>query len=240
MTRECNTDFDELIEYIKAYSIANNLEEDQFTASLKEIHKCYFSAISWSAELSYNRKDFLDKNKSCTETILDLLSESASDLGSSLFNWINGSYKTARIMLRVGLENFVRAIGSIEEKSLLTEKNTYKLFEKAKQLSIFKNDPTVKAFFQQLHTDYKTLCKDAHTESKANMEHLSSLAGIPIFKKTKARESKVIFTRVAKCMTGIFCITFNDFYHKMHHRNKENILNSLTRKTKSVISGADK
>jgi hypothetical protein len=236
MTRECSQDFIHLQSYIGDYSIGQNLKENSYTESLKTMHKSYFSAITWHAEMSYRRAELLSKNELCTNEIIDRISETVSDLGASLFNWLNGSYKTSRVMLRAAIENFVRATSALEDKQQLIEKNVYQLFERANKLSIFNQHSSLKTLYTALHADYKLLCLDTHTATTDNMEHLSSLAGLPIYKKKKATDSKEIYVRVSKNLTGIFCLLFNDLFHSMHHKNRENIFNGLNAPIKALIS----
>ena len=138
-------------------------------------------------------------------------------------------------MLRVAIENFVRSISSIENKDQLTEKNVYKLFDHASPQNIFSGNLIVKKCYETLHSDYKILCEDAHTAALQNMAHITSLADLPTFDENKSEETTKIFVRVARNITTMFCIIFNAFYHKMHHRNRENILNSLSRSVKPHI-----
>lgn len=237
MTRECKKDLTNLRQYISQYSIESNLDNLEYSDALKEIHKSFFSIVTWNAELETNKADFCSIYSNFKTADLDRLCETISDISSSIFNWINGSYKASRIMLRVGIENFIRAIGGSEDASLLAERSAYTLFEKAKVLNIFTTSLVIKNTFNQLHSDYKILCKDTHTDNAANMDLLSSLAGLPVFKKEKAASTKLILVRVSKNINILFCMIFNDFYHKMHHRNRENVLNSIPKKVKPNVLG---
>lgn len=69
------------------------------------------------------------------------------------------------------------------------------------------------------------------------MEQLSTLASLPVFKRKKAENTKDIYLRVAQNANLILCMSFNKFYHAMHHRNKENILHSLNRSLKPFVIG---
>lgn len=237
MTRECNSDFAELEMYVRDYKVSNNLENDAYVKSMKSMHKCYFSVVTWNAEMEHNKAKFLEMYSDCNDEIVCRISEYVSDMGASLFNWINGSYKTARIMMRVGIENYIRAIGAIEDKDILIEKNVYKLFERANVLRIFNDNENVRQLYDLLHNDYKLLCEDAHTAAEQNMEHLSSLAGLPVYKSKKAEDTKKVYVRIARAVAGMYCIQFNSFFHIMYHRNKDNILNCMNRELKSIISG---
>lgn len=238
MTRECSTDFNKIIEYVDGYKISDNLTHTEYVQSLKRMHKCYFSAISWSAELQHEGEKFLSEYSNSNEDIVFRLSETVSDLGSSFFNWINGNYKTSRVMLRVSIENFVRAISGLEAKSQLTEKSVYKVFDIASKQTIFNGAATfaTKSCYENLHNEYKVLCADAHTATVQNMERLTSLADFPAFQNEKSNGTADIYIRVSKNITSIFCIVFNEFFHSMHHRNRENILNGLSGDIKPVIN----
>ncbi len=236
MTRECKADFSNLTTYIVNYRIASNLDQDDFVASLKRMHKGYFAAITWNAEIAHKTDAFMSLPPACSDHVTQRLSECVSDFGSSLFNWANGNYKAARVMLRVSIENAVRGISAVEEEGLLEEKNAYKLFEQASKLGIFNQADVIRELFDALHADYKLLCRDAHTATAQDMEHLTSLAGIPAFDQEKSLDTEDVFVRVTRAITSIFCITFNQFFHQMHHRNKENVLNSLQGKIKPHIT----
>lgn len=237
MTRECKSDFTALRTYIDQYRISKNLGDNTYIESLKSMHKCYFSLITWNAEMEYRKDVFMLQYGNCTDEICYRLSETASDMGASIFNWINGSYKTSRVMLRVAIENFVRAVSAIDDKSQLVEKNVFSLFEKAESLPILNSKISVKNAYNQLRSDYKLLCEDTHTTTVNNMEQLSTLANLPVFKRKKAENTKDVYLRVAQNTNLILCMSFNEFYHAMHHRNKENILHSLKGSLKPLIIG---
>ncbi|WP_299773019.1 hypothetical protein [uncultured Pseudoteredinibacter sp.] len=236
MTRECKKDFERIQGYVGKYSIEQNLDNSDYIASLKRMHKCYFSLITWNAELLHRKEGFASLEPSSSEDIILRLAEVVSDSGTSLFNWMNGNYKASRVMLRVSIENFVRAISAFEDKSQLLEKNVHQLFERASKQEVFRKEGNIRKCYESLHSDYKTLCEDAHTASVHNMEHLTSLSDLPAYEKEKSGSSAEIYVRICRNITAIFCIRFNSFYHQMHHRNRENILNSLSSEIKSIVT----
>ena len=221
------------------YNISKNLSYNKYTASLKKMHKCYFSAITWNAELIHNKDQFVLIIPDSNDDIAYRLTESVSDLGSSFFNWSNGNYKASRVLLRVAIENFIRGVSALEEKKQLSEKNVYKLFDNASNQNILKQNNKIKSCYKSLHADYKLLCKDAHTASVQNMAHLTSLADLPAFEADKSEDTASVFVRTSKNITSIFCLLFNQFYQNMHHRNRENILNCLSRDIKPFVSAPE-
>lgn len=226
MTRECNQDFTLLKNYIADYSIGSNLQQEAYVQHAKQMHKVYFSLLSWHAEYQH-QIDFFTDEYSSNNDILIRLSEAISDIGSSKFNWLNGSYKASRVMLRSAIENFVRAMSAIDDEEQLQEIRVYALFENAGDSEVFNSSNTVKNSYITLHSKYKELCKDTHTASNENMESVTSLVDYPKYIEAKSTSTKDLFLSVVKNILAILCIYFNKLYHKMHHRNKENIINSL-------------
>lgn len=234
MTRECNKDFSLYIKYISEYKIVDNLNHKPYLASAKSMHKAYFSLINWHVEYQHQMEYFKVKYTSNTDILLRL-SEAVSDIGASKFNWLNGSYKASRVMLRSSIENFVRAISAIENESQIQEKSVYSLLDKAKDSDIFNSSEHVNASYKALHLRYKELCKDTHTSSCQNMDQITSLVDYPKYIEDKSQDTDNIFISVVKNILIILCLSFNDLYHKMHHRNKENIINSIPRLTRPFV-----
>ena len=235
MTRECSEDFERIKSYINGYDISKNLSNKKYASSLKRMHKCYFSAVTWNAELLHNKEHFVAISSDYNNDIVFRLAEAVSDLGSSLFNWSNGNYKASRVLLRVAIENFIRGVSSIEDKTQLSEKNVYQLFSNASDQNTLKQHEKITSCYESLHSDYKLLCEDAHTATVQNMAHITSLADLPTFDRTKSEDNASVYVRVSKNMTSMFCLLFNSFYQNMHHRNRENILNSLSKSIKPHI-----
>lgn len=226
MTRECNQDFTSLKNYIADYSISCNLKQKDYVQHAKQMHKVYFSLLNWHVEYQH-QIDFFTGEYTNNNDILIRLSEAISDIGSSKFNWLNGSYKASRVMLRSAIENFVRAMSAIGDEEQLHETSVYALFDNAGGSRIFNSSNTVKSSYTTLHSKYKELCKDTHTASTENMESVTSLVDYPKYIEGKSKSTKELFLSVVKNILAILCIYFNKLYHKMHHRNKENIINSL-------------
>lgn len=237
MTRECTADYEKIKLYVNEYSMSKNLEHSDYKKFLKSMHKHYFSSITWSAELQQNKQGFLSLYADVNDDICFRLAESVSDLGSSLFSWANGNYKASKVMLRISIENFIRAISAIESKDQLSEKSAYKIFNVASCQGIFNDNvsPNIRRCYDALHNDYKLLCKDVHTAAAHNMENFTSLADFPAFQAGKSSNAAKIYIRVTKNITSIFCCLFNNFFHDMHHRNRENILYSMDSSLKASV-----
>lgn len=234
MTRECKQDFLMLKQYIASYSISSNLAREPYLLNARKMHKAYFSLVNWQVEF-HHQISFFSSKYSGNQEILLRLTESISDIGSSKFNWLNGSYKASRVMLRSSIENFVRAVSAIDYEEQLKEKNVHKLFKKASNCDIFNSSTAITDSFQDLHSMYKELCEDTHTASRKNMENITSLADYPKYIEEKSTSTGRVFIKVVKSILIILCICFNDLYHKMHHKNKENVLSPLPKNIRPLI-----
>lgn len=234
MTRECNHDFSKLKQYVSEYSIGCNLEQESYLKSAKRMHKVYFSLVNWHVEYQHQMEFFSNKYTS-NHDILIRLSEVISDVGSSKFNWLNGSYKASRVMLRSSIENFIRAVSAIDDEVQIVEKSVYALFERANDGNAFNSSTTINQSYKVLHSKYKELCKDTHTASSHNMEHITSLMDYPKYMEEKSNTTGNIFISVVQNILTILCLIFNELYHKMHHRNKENIINSVPRLSRPLV-----
>ncbi|WP_306331973.1 hypothetical protein [Vibrio injensis] len=234
MTRECTSDFERFKKYIEDYNISGNLKQMSYVSTAKSMHKAYFSLLHWHTEFQH-QKDFFSDKYSANEDILLRISEVSSDVSAAKFNWISGSYKASRVMLRSAIENFVRALSSIEDVDLLSEKSVYALFDKAKVCQIFSNIEAVNASYNRLHANYKELCKDTHTASQSNMECITSLVDYPKFYQSKSETSGKLFVSTVRDILTILCLVFNGMYHKMHHKNRDNILLSIPRNIKPLV-----
>src|SRR5436190_1776916 len=105
MSREISSDFSNLLEFIKGYSLHAHLGNADFLKILAQQHKKFFSYLTCVAELIH-----LSKDSSITPAIskkqLAFLTESCSDIGSALFVMTNGAYKASKMMLRSSIETF--------------------------------------------------------------------------------------------------------------------------------------
>lgn len=234
MTRECTQDFLLLKKYITDYSINRNLEEDSYLAVAKRIHKAYFSLVNWHAEYQY-QQSFFSENCCDNDKVIVRLSEVFSDIGSSKFNWLNGSYKASRVMLRSAIENFVRSISAIGDRELLKETSVYSLFEKAGKSEIFTSSENINNSYKNLHSKYKELCRDTHTSSSENMENITSLIDYPKYDEEKSKSTGALFVSTAKSILVILCLIFNELFHNMHYKNKENILEAIPRSIRPLV-----
>lgn len=237
MSREASQDFELLKEYISSYKIAPNLENPRYVALCKEMHRHYLALLIWSSEAKFgDGKNFLS---TIPEELIARIQESISDMGSSLFCWLHGTYKPANIMIRSSIENLIRGIGSIESSEIEKEKNAFKLFELSKSTAIFNKSPSIRSCLNALHGDYATLCADVHTATIENMASISSLADFPRIDITEADNCKNTWVRVSKNLITLLNLSFSEFFHGMHHRNREIILDSIHREMRPLIYSTD-
>lgn len=227
MTRETITDFQKLQTFVCEYSLSRLGETPSYIRELKRIHKVYFSLLSWHCEFILATNEIIYNTCPIGDSCKERINETISDIGSSIFCWINGAYKPSKMLLRSAIENICKGLASLDDSTILTEQNLYKVFERAKVLHVFVHESACKQLFDSLHADYGMLCSDVHTAHHSNMINLSSLSGFPSFKEQQASDTCKVIVKLIKNITLLLCFEFPDFFHSMHHRNKENILESI-------------
>ncbi len=234
MTREAKLDFESLVRYLSNYTISDIVKGGDFKTQLRTSHGAYLSMLTFLAELRDQISSTKKPSSLPTEEQLSFLNESTSDLGQAFFNWTHGGYKACRVMLRSSIETFTKGICCEELPRILTEKKMHVVFSTASSSSSLGCIPN-QQLFNELHSKYATLCLDVHTASAVNMANISSLNYFPSFDPEIASKTSNDFMSVACRMVTLLCLIYNDSFHSMHHRNKENIRDSIIGKYKVNI-----
>lgn len=230
MTREISQDYYSLQDFIKTYNLNNHVNAE-FEAQLKPMHKKLFALMTITAEIEHN-------NKQCQylSALSEMyLKESVSDLGQALFCWIHGAYKPANLILRSGIETFIKSIVCQEIPEIVNEKSMYAVFEKARKTNCFSSE-LGKYYFNKIHSEYKKLCGIVHTAGPSNMANISALKTFPIFSTPNASS---VSKDVIKICTAIISTIYVHLYKlipKMHPKNQLNFLSSIPKSTKKKIS----
>jgi hypothetical protein len=231
MTREIVKDFENLLKFIEQYNLKNITSNAELLNILKPMHKKLFAMMTFVAEIDQKNLEL----NILSESGLNFLKESASDIGQSLFCWIQGAYKPANLILRCSIETFVRAIAGQEKDEIFHEKNVYKVFEIAQTTSCFDSD-ICKKFFYLIHSKYKNLCEIAHTGNHAAMAHISALKTFPLFSDKHAKNFFQDFNEITTSMISLLYINYFEFIHKMHHHNQNNFFCAIPKSTKRKIN----
>jgi len=233
MSRLVTEDFVELKEFFSKYSTATNIGNKFFVKFLSSYHKKYLAYLTYIAEISsYKTKKTLAR---LLDSQFDFFSESCSDCGLALFDSVNGNYKAARLLLRSSIENFMKAIAQDEDNSIDQESSVYNLFNRAKVISFFSR-AEAKRLFDDIHQEYKELCKDVHTATTANMTKLSALNTFPAFDQKEAYSFlRIVLTLVTSYIT-LMALKYNAHYHSIGYANKEVIENGIRQDYADVIN----
>jgi hypothetical protein len=240
MTREIRRDLEHLKEFIKSYSLNAALANEDFNQLLSKQHKRYFALLIVVAEMNHQFVTpfsiSVNNHAELNKIFMDYIAESVSDLGSALFVWMHGTYKAARMTLRSGIENFLKAIGFIEFQQIIQSKNVYEVIDLAGEIDLFKVNAN-KLMFEELKQIYGMLCATVHTASIQQMAHVTALGYFPHFDFAVAQEFAKIFFRVSQLFTFILCLMFKDCYLCMHYKNQDIVVNVLDDATKKTLQG---
>lgn len=235
MSREIPDDFANLAGFFKGYNLTHLVSDPSFIRILSQQHKKYFSYLTFVAELTHLSND-RNLEPHISKKQIDFITESCSDVGSTIFIMSHGAYKAARLTLRSSIETFNKGFNLDLIANLDEEKSVFTIFDKIKDLDSFKNDPN-KLIIDSIHQDYKELCEDVHTATRLNMQHITALKYFPTFDIKEANELSNLLMRLVSSYNSLIAIKYNHHFHKMHHRNKENIIETIPRRLRPLIQG---
>lgn len=222
--RAVKDDLEELKKYIEDFSLEPLASDPNYIGFISACHKKYYSFFIASVEF-----------ESCFgEERFKYLKEANSDLATSLFHVMTGSYKSARLLLRSSIECFLKSFTMDLIPNIEKEKSVYEIFNKIKALSYFSSEPQ-KTQFKSIHTIYKDLCKDVHAADKVNMAQIDALDLLPTYKKKNAEKIKDIYLKLIPAYLFLLSDRYNSTFHKIHHTNRDIILLTITKVLRPII-----
>jgi len=238
MSREISQDLQALKEFLSKYELKSLLENRDFLIVLSQQHKKYYSYLTLIAEIAdlRDKKPLLKPNISKKQ--IDFLLESCSDIGNSIFVMTHGSYKAAKIMQRSSIETFLKGVMLDDIPYIDQEKNIYKIFERIGEAPFFSKEPQA-TIFDQIHAKYKVLCMDVHTATIVNMNHITALKYFPSFSKKNAESVSDMLQQLISYYMVLIGVKYTDYFSKMHHRNKENVIENIPKKYRQLLQGLD-
>lgn len=233
MSREIRTDFNKLLDFIENYSLSEQLTDPKYKYSLTQIHKKYYSLLTFVMEIKIMTDN--DGNNIISGKQKDFILESVSDIGNSVFLTINGAYKSSKLMLRSSIETFLKGISIDCLDKIDEEKRIYQMFDQISEIDFFKNDNINKELFIKLNSLYAELSKDIHTAGLDQMQHTSSLDYFPTKSIPKLVSIAATLNEISRIFLTLLSIRFNAEFHRMHHTNKAIIIGNIRKKHRQKI-----
>lgn len=237
MSREIQDDFFAFKNFLKEYALTDILKNEDFIYVLSQQHKKYFGYLSFIAEIIKLSEEINLKPEISKDQIRYLV-ESCSDIGNSIFVMSHGSYKAARMLLRSSIENFIKGFNLDQIPTIIKEKNVSDIFKQIKNIKYYEEEAQ-KSIINIIHSNYKILCKDAHTGTVNEMQSITALNYFPNFSiKSAIICSKTTIILVSNYLY-LLCKKYQSQYRKMHYKNRDNILASIPKKLRPELLGVD-
>lgn len=224
MSRRISSDFDKLNLFFSNYKLTDYLSNKKQLDECKTMHKKLYGYMVFVAELIQQTGNSKYGN---------YLNEVASDLLLSMFNWLQGMYKPAKLELRCSIENFLKALQSIDNPEILKEKHVYSIFEQAKEDKHFISSYS-SSLLQLFKNDYSFLCRTAHSDPQ-NICSMSAMIFLPRYDNQSSHEIVSLFTRILENSMGILYAFYPEIVDKMHPENKKDFLDCLSKSTKEAV-----
>lgn len=225
MSREIEQDFEKVIQFYNNYSMSDVTTQEGIEKQLKCMHRKLYSYMIFLGEQE-NAGVF-------DETTLAYQKEVVSDMIMAFFCWSNGVYKPAKLLLRSGIENFVKAMVYTYCPDIIQNKNVYEVFEIAKKQRPFL-DTYSAMHFNNIHAKYADLCAIVN----GSMDKLASVGGLiqfPCYDVTEANETYDDYIKVIdEYLVCVYYIYYDQIY-MMHEFNRDLFLQGVQRREKQKI-----
>lgn len=194
MLRFVKDDWERLQSYLSEYRIGGEIESGEGADLVKRMHKATLASFQLLAKLeglaSTGELYLCGINiDNCGLPFL-FITETFSDIASTLFLSLHGLYKPAQASVRSSIEVFVRGGAALTASEALGTKNVYELFEVASAQAIFSGSS--QGAFAKLRELYSSLCLFVHSASPAHMARSFALANYPRVDLAKMRRSFVV------------------------------------------------
>lgn len=224
MSRLIKDDYERLIQFLKEYSLLDLIKYDDFLNLLSQQHKHYYALLIFLAELKHQDFDptaiYGSQHSDLKQQFFDYLEESISDVGTAFFVCLHGCYKASGQILRSSIENFIKAIGSVESPEIIKQKNMNLVMEIASKTKFYQDDEA-KKLFSELKANYSELCKTVHTATVQDMQHITALGYFPTFNIAKANQIKSRLTRISKNYISTLTIYSPNAVKSMYHNHSD-------------------
>ena len=230
MSREVKDDLDKLVGFVTNYRIADIESESEFRSCISEVHKKYLAVLTLAFEVRKNQWDpsnIFAKDTGKIEKFHAYSEEAVSEIGTSFFLLLHGCYKAINLLLRSSIENFFKAVGSLEDTSILTLRSTYEVIDRAQLLKVF-SDEYAKPEFSSLKNEYSDLCKTVHTADFEQMEVVESLGNFPHFDPQKCKATAEKINSVIRAELFVLNLIFHAPVKTIHHRNRDIVQTAFT------------
>jgi hypothetical protein len=135
-------------------------------------------------------------------------------------------YKPANLVLRSGIEAFVKAIGIAADQKVLTITSVFEVFGIVASVDLIRDNALTSRCYESLYTEYKELCKYAHN---AGPSYMSLTSAIGVFPKYNEADFELFGKRsrgIIVNMCSILAIFFNFPTFTVGHPNSLKIIHT--------------
>jgi hypothetical protein len=214
VARPVDQALDEFFTYLRNYGLGKLLGNKHYTELVKSIYRRYHALLVWQTNLAEGEL-WPGQEKKDNEFRL-YFNESVSDLCQSFLLLCHGMYKPSNIVLRSGIEAFVKSVGLAEDQKVLSLTSLFEVFEVVSHTNIAISVPLVARAVQTLHNDYADLCKYVHIAGPPYMSLLSVAGAFPKF-DTQSKDSNKRIRSAIVAICSIVGVIFNARFKDMHH-----------------------
>lgn len=217
MANDVNSSFQDLMTFLRSFSLEANLSNASLEGTLKKVHKRLYALLCWQLELGPHVK----------EDHIIWLNECVSDFVQCIPLLAQGFYKGCTVLHRSAIENAVKFVLVKNGGSLSNITLVHQLFNEVKNLPCCQN-PEVKERIDSLRNIYSELSYYVHSSGKPFMALAHALNQYPAVDEELLQKIGSDMVRSLHKINGLLFVLERPIFNKMYHGNREAILDILT------------
>jgi hypothetical protein len=224
--RSVERSFRILERYLEHYNLSIVVTTAPHNRRLKTIYRRYHALLTWHAYLQERTPEYFERRDDFNSFNL-YLTECVSDTAQAVFLWSQGLYKPSNLILRSGIENFLRAIGLREGQAILEVESTYELARVVRETSAIQSTNVSRQQFDRLWTAYGVRCKYVHTSDAQHMSLTTAVGVFPRFDVDEASKTGDIVRVCVIAYCSLMCLMFPCYFRSFHHEDYDIVSDEL-------------
>lgn len=228
MSRRIKQDSQTLICYFNSYSLEGIFSQDKAIQDCRQLHRKLFGLMVFVGDLK------IQKMNELPSYVFEYLDEMVSDLMLSIFCWAQGAYKPAKLELRCAIEDFLKAMLSINNCNILEEKRIFQVFIEA-QSDIHFNNQISHEILEGLRNYYSELCLIVHSSSNPD-DPCNAIRLLPKVDPNISLKFVKLFSSVIELILSDLYLNYYELIQRMHPENLQDFQEALSKSWKTKIT----
>jgi hypothetical protein len=223
--------FEALIKFLADYRLDSVIGKRELQDSLKIVYRRYHALLVFNGYLLAKRPAHFKRDTTYKWFML-YFREMVSDICQAIFLSSHGLYKPTYLVLRSGVENFIRCLLIYEKSSVPGTTSIFQLIATAKKSAIANQTAITAAHFSQIEGLYKRLCMYVHTSDEHHMDLTTAVGVYPRYDRKLGQSASKEIIIATRNVAALLSYMFLNELRRFHHEDFDAVLDCFSAQTK--------